>query len=236
MHGAVFTDSNTCRFAVLVEQCALILNATTHVQLEITMFSLKSAWNAAGASTQGSRSTAAIPSSLNARLATLEQSVSAANKLTPFARRTTSFAASALPSSSLAPGVPGSTGDSDIAERVAALEIQLTQLRQPNPSITSLKSLSRESVSSAGLNPAEPMQINSALLTDRLNGLQQQIEALTAGKANKADLEALQLRAAVLGSGSSGGSSGGSGGSSGNGGGATTGGSSDAGKAADDSL
>jgi len=45
---------------------------------------------------------------------------------------TTSIAASALPSSFLASSIPGSTGDSDIAERVAALEAQLTQLEQPN--------------------------------------------------------------------------------------------------------
>ncbi len=47
-------------------------------------------------------------------------------------------------------------------------------------------------MSSAGFS-AQLMHIDSVLLTDRLSELQQQIEVLITGKANKADLEAMQL-------------------------------------------
>ncbi|KAL0040320.1 hypothetical protein WJX77_003396 [Trebouxia sp. C0004] len=71
-----------------------------------------------------------------------------------------------------------------------------------------------------GVSSTQPEQADSAQLTKRLSQLQQQIEALTINKANKADLEALQLHAAVLGGGGTGSGSGdinGSGGSSGSG-------------------
>ncbi len=167
---------------------------------------------------QAAKEMAAIPSSsLNARLATLERSMSAANKTTRVTSRSTSIAATALPSSSLAAAsIPGSSVESDIAERVAALEAQLSQLRLP----VSGSSLGHDSQNPAGVSSTQPEQAGSAQLTEGLSQLQQQIEALTTNKANKADLEALQLRAAVLGGGGAGSGSGdsnGSGGSSGNG-------------------
>lgn len=45
---------------------------------------------------------------------------------------------------------------------------------------------------------------SDSALKEQLSQLQQQIEALMSGKANKADLDALQLHAAVVGGGSSG--------------------------------
>ncbi len=167
---------------------------------------------------QAAKATAVMPSSLNARLATLERSMSAAHKATCVTRRSTSIAATALPSSSLAAAsIPGSSVDSDIAERVAALEAQLSQLRLPVSGL----SLGHDSQNPAGVSSTQPGQADSAQLTERLSQLQQQVEALTINKANKADLEALQLRAAVLGgggTGSGGGDSNGSSGSSGSGG------------------
>ena len=178
-----------------------------------------SSTGAAIGGSQAAKEMAAIPSSsLNARLAALERSMSAANKATPVTRRSTSIAAMALPSSSLAAAsIPGSSVDSDIAERVAALEAQLSQLRLP----VSGSSLGHDSQNPAGVSSTQPEQAGSAQLTERLSQLQQQIDALTINKANKADLEALQLRAAVLGGGGTGSGSGvsnGSGGSSGSGG------------------
>lgn len=169
---------------------------------------------AASGGSQAAKATAVIPSSsLNARLATLERSMSAAHKATCVTRRSTSIAATALPSSSLAAAsIPGSSVDSDIAERVAALEAQLSQLRLPVSGL----SLGHDSQNPAGVSSTQPGQADSAQLTERLSQLQQQVEALTINKANKADLEALQLRAAVLGgggTGSGGGDSNGSGGS-----------------------
>lgn len=142
--------------------------------------------------------------------------MSAANKAARVTTRSTSIAATALPSSSLAAAsIPGSSVDSDIAERVTALEAQLSQLRLP----VSGSPLSQDSQNPAGVSSTQPEQAGSALLTERLSQLQQQIEALTIDKANKADLEALQLRAAVLGGGGSGsGDSNGNVGSSGSGG------------------
>ena len=174
---------------------------------------------AASTGSQAAKETAAIPSSsLNARLATLERSMSAAHKATRVTRRSTSIAATALPSSSLAAAsIPGSSVDSDIADRVAALEAQLSQLRLPVSGL----SLSHDSKNPAGVSSTQPEQAGSAQLSERLSQLQQQVEALTTNKANKADLEALQLRAAVLGgdgTGSGSGDSSNSGGSSGSGG------------------
>ena len=179
----------------------------------------QSSTGAATGGSQAAKDTAVIPSSsLNARLATLERSMSAANKATCVTSRSTSIAATALPSSSLAaPSNPGFSVDSDIAERVAALEAQLSQLRLP----VSGSSLGHDSQNPAGVSSIQPEQAGSAQLTDRLSQLQQQIEALTIDKANKADLEALQLRTAVLGGGGIGSGSGdsnSSGGSSGRGG------------------
>lgn len=185
---------------------------------------------AATGGSQAAKETAAVPSSsLNARLATLERSMSAANKATRVTRRSTSIAATALPSSSpAAASIPGSSVDSDIAGRVAALEAQLSQLRLPVSGL----SLGHESQSPAGVSSTPPEQAGSAQLTERLSQLQQQIEVLTTNKANKADLEALQLRAAVLGGGvvgSGSGDSNGSSGSSGSGGSNGSGGSSGSG-------
>lgn len=179
----------------------------------------QSSTRAANTGSQAAKDTVAIPSSsLNARLATLERSMSAAKKATRVTTRSTSSAATALPSSSLAAAsIPGSSVDSDIAERVAALEAQLSQLRLP----VSGSLPGHDSQSPAGVSSTQPEQAGSAQLTERLSQLQQQIEALTTNKANKADLEALQLRAAVLGNGGTGSGSGdsnGSGGSSGSGG------------------
>ena len=166
-------------------------------------------WYGAGAGRQTNKGVAAIPSSLNIRLAILEQAVSAVNKMTLGTRRSISSAASALPSSSLvAPGASGSAVNaaSDIAERVAALEAQLSHLRQPDSGFPTVSSLRRNSVSSTG-NSAQPMQNDSAAMSERLSQLQQQVEALATGKANKADLEALQLHAAVMGGDNGGGGS-----------------------------
>jgi uncharacterized protein with LGFP repeats len=179
----------------------------------------QSSTGAATGGSQAAKDTAVIPSSsLNARLATLERSMSAANKATCVTSRSTSIAATALPSSSLAAASnPGFSVDSDIAERVAALEAQLSQLRLPVSGL----SLGHDSQNPAGVSSIQPEQAGSAQLTDRLSQLQQQIEALTIDKANKADLEALQLRTAVLGGGGIGSGSGdsnSSGGSSGRGG------------------
>lgn len=154
--------------------------------------------------------------------------MSAANKMTPVTRRTTTMAGSAFPPSALAAADgSSSSADSDIAQRVASLESQLSQLRLPVSGITSRRSLAQDSQSPAGPYSAQPMQSDSAQLSDRLSQLQQQIEALTTGKANKADLEAMQLHAAVFGSGSGQTGSGSGGGSSdsgsGNGSGASSG-------------
>ncbi|DBA79439.1 TPA: hypothetical protein ACH3X2_007713 [Trebouxia sp. C0005] len=190
----------------------------------------QSSTRAATGGSQAAKETGAVPSSsLNARLATLERSMSAANKATRVTRRSTSIAATALPSSSpAAASIPGSSVDSDIAGRVAALEAQLSQLRLPVSGL----SLGHESQSPAGVSSTPPEQAGSAQLTERLSQLQQQIEVLTTNKANKADLEALQLRAAVLGGGVAGSGSGdsnGSSGSSGSGGSNGSGGSSGSG-------
>ncbi len=168
----------------------------------------QSSTGAATSGSQAAKETAAIPSSsLNARLATLERSMSAAKKTTPVTTRSTSIAATALPSSSLAAAsIPGSSVKSDIAERVAALESQLSQLRLPVSGL----SLGQDSQNPAGVSSTQPEQAGSAQLTERLSQLQQQIEALKINKANKADLEALQLRAAVLGGGGTASGSGGS--------------------------
>lgn len=152
--------------------------------------------------------------------------MSAANKMTPVTRRTTTMAGSAFPASALAAADgSSSSADSDIAQRVASLEAQLSQLRLPVSGITSRRSLAHDSQSPAGSYSAQSMQSDSAQLSDRLSQLQQQIEALTTGKANKADLEAMQLHAAVFGSGSgqtdSGSGGGGSDSGSGNGGGSS---------------
>ena len=179
----------------------------------------QSSTGAASGGSQAAKEAAAIPSSsLNARLATLERSMSAANKATRVTRRSTSIAATALPSSSPAAASSlGSSVDSDIAGRVAALEAQLSRLRLP----VSGSSLGHDSQNPAEVSSTLREQAGSAQLTERLSQLQQQIEALTINKANKADLEALQLRAAVLGGGGTGSGSGdsnNSGGSSGSGG------------------
>ena len=197
-------------------------------------------WYGAGAGRQTNKGVAAIPSSLNIRLAILEQAVSAANKMTLGTRRSISSAALAFPSSSLvAPGASGSAVNaaSDIAERVAALEAQLNQLRQPDSGFPTVSSLRHNSVSSTG-NSAQPMQNDSAAMSERLSQLQQQVEALATGKANKADLEALQLHAAVMGGDNGGGGSrddgggsrGAGGGSSDNGGTSVSAGAADAGE------
>ena len=84
---------------------------------------------------------------------------------------------------------------------------QLSQLRQPDsiPSLKPIKSLGLGSNPSlAGGNSAQLVQSDSAL-REQLSQLQQQIEALMSGKANKADLDSLQLHAAMMGGGSNGG-------------------------------
>lgn len=119
-----------------------------------------------------------------------------------------SSAAVAVPSSSQADGPQSSSSvsDSSFADRLAAIEAQLSQLRQPEmiPSLRSNKSLGLGSSPSVpGANLTQLVQSDSAL-KEQLSQLQQQIELLVSGKADKADLEALQLHAAVLGGGSSG--------------------------------
>ena len=166
--------------------------------------------DSAGAIAQSTRGAAAVPAgSLNTRLATLERSISAANKLTRGASGTTTSNAAVLVLPSSRPGGPtsSSSAESDVADRVAALEAQLSQLRQPETisSLRSIKSLGIGSnLSLAGGNQAQLVQSNSAV-REQLSQLQQQIEALMSGKANKADLDSLQLHAAILGGGSSGG-------------------------------
>ena len=163
----------------------------------------------AGTAVQSIRGAAAAPvGSLNARLATLERSMPAANKLTRgTSRRTTSSAALVAPLSTHAGGpTSSSSAESDIADRLAALEAQLSQLRQPDTfsSSRSINSLGLGSLPSlAGANSAQLVQSDSAL-KELLSQLQQQIDALMSSKANKADLDSLQLHAAILGGGSSG--------------------------------
>ena len=160
--------------------------------------------------------------SLNARLATLERSLSIAHKTAPSARQSTSIAASSSVVASLSPptGLDDSAASSpapDLADRVAALEARLSGLRQiesPQGLRSSRSAGVGSSPSSAGTASAQLLQSDSAL-KEQMSQLQQQIEALVSGKANKADVEALQLHAAVLGSGSSVSAAGGSGGSSG---------------------
>ena len=162
--------------------------------------------NSVGAKGHRTKSSAAIPSnSLNVRLATLERSMSAANKMTSGARRTTSNAAVPLTSSSYGGtgGPPSSSSNgADLADRVAVLEAQLSQFKQSeSPGVTSVKSLGLRSNPSLA-NSAQLAQSDSAL-REQLSQLQQQFEALMSGKANKADVEALQLHAAMVSGGSS---------------------------------
>ena len=134
--------------------------------------------------------------------------MSAANKLTHGAsRRTTSNAAlGAPPSSHVSVPTSSSSSESDVADRLAALEAQLSQLRQPD-TISSLKSIKSLGVGSnpslAGGNSVQLVQSDSAL-REQLSQLQQDVDALMSSKANKADLDSLQLHAAILGGGSSG--------------------------------
>lgn len=160
----------------------------------------------------GAASSTAPTGTLNARLATLERSISAANKLTPASGRITSSAAVAVPSSSQAVGPQPSSSvvDSSFADRLAAIEAQLSQLRQPEtiPSLRSNKSLGfGPSPSMPGASLTQLVQSDSAL-KEQLSQLQQQIESLMSGKADKADVNRLQLHAAMLGGGSSGSGSG----------------------------
>ena len=166
--------------------------------------------DSAGSVAQSTRGAAAVPAgSLSSRLATLERSMSAAKKLTHGASGTTTSNAAVLvlPSSRAGGPTSSSSAESDVADKVAALEAQLSQLRQPETisSLRSIKSLGIGSnLSSAGGNPAQLMHSDSAV-REQLSQLQEQIEALMSGKANKADLDSLQLHAAILGDGSSGG-------------------------------
>ena len=163
------------------------------------------------------------------RLATLERSMSAANRVRPEAAKSSSSAAQVPATTS--PATPdehaaSSSAESDLADRVAALEAHLSR-DTPAEAASSLKPVKslglRSDLSTAGANSTQRLQSDSGL-REQLSQLQQQIEAVSGGKANKADLDALQLRVAVLGS-SSGGTgcsnglangSSGSGGSSGN--------------------
>ena len=165
-----------------------------------------------GTAVQSTRAAAAAPvGSLNARLATIERFMSAANKLTDrvSASGLSNAALVVLPSSHAGDRTSSSSAESDLVDRVAALEAQLSQLRQPDsffncsiPSLKSIKSLGLVSNPSlAGGNSAQLVQSDSAL-RECLSQLQQQIDALMSGKANKADLDSLQLHAAILGGGS----------------------------------
>ena len=160
-----------------------------------------------GTAVQSTRAAAAAPvGSLNARLATIERFMSAANKLTDrvSASGLSNAALVVLPSSHAGDRTSSSSAESDLVDRVAALEAQLSQLRQPDsiPSLKSIKSLGLVSNPSlAGGNSAQLVQSDSAL-RECLSQLQQQIDVLMSGKANKADLDSLQLHAAILGGGS----------------------------------
>ena len=113
----------------------------------------------------------------------------------------------------------GSPADSDLSFRVAALESDFSRLSQTLPSIqmpgtTSSSGFSAQPVqlSSTGSVPAQPQRLSSAgpesarqVQSDAamLGQLQAQIDALKASKADKADLEGLQLRAAAMPAGTS---------------------------------
>ena len=163
----------------------------------------------AGTAAQSTKGAAAAPiGSLSTRLATLERSILAANKETNGAsgRSKSNAALLILPSSHADGPTSSSSAESDIANRVAALEDQLSQLRQPDTisSLRSIKSLGLGSHPSlAAGNLAQLVQSDSAV-KEQLSQLQQQIEALVSGKADKADVDSLQLHAAILGGGSSG--------------------------------
>lgn len=112
-----------------------------------------------------------------------------------------------------------SPADSDLSNRVAALESDFSRLSQRLPSVqmpgaTSSSGFSAQPVqlSSTGSEPAQPQRLSLAgpesaqrVQSDAavLGQLQAQIDAMKITKADKADLEALQLRAAAMPAGAS---------------------------------